>query len=94
MGNAGKYAIAALLGANLGLFGGGYLNRHAVEPVSAYMMDVNGDGINDIVARGPTSHRTVLIGQKDGTFKRLDIVTDAQKDSIDTMVREIEAKAK
>jgi len=88
------YAIAMLMGFGVGAYAGGRLAEYEVNAVSAYMIDVNGDGIKDIITRSPTRRRVILIGQKDGTFERLNVMTKEQKESIDVMVRDIEAKAK
>ena len=88
------YLYTGLLGAVVGIYIGGQAVKSDAKPKSAYMRDVNGDGVNDIVTEDRLRHREVLLGQKDGTFRRLDTVSTAQKESIDTRVREIETKTK
>ena len=87
------YIMTALIGTVIGS-GMAKIAEYARSPVSAYVMDVNGDGIKDIVTRSATGYRTIFVGQKDGTFKQLEVATKEQKDSLDATVREIESKAK
>jgi len=86
--------VMALLGATIGLSAGRIQGEYLATPESAYVIDVNGDGIKDLVARGPTGCQAVLLGQKDGTFKPLDGMTKAQQESVDAVVQAIESKAK
>lgn len=54
------------------------------KPNNAYLKDLNGDKIEEIVVEQKNGVKTVFEGQKDGTYKKLEV---GKGDSIDQLLR-------
>jgi len=86
-------ALCVGLGAIGGILLGEHVTRHELKKGSAYSIDLNGDGINDILIKGLYENENstlIYLGQEDGTFKNLYQI----KGELEDKVAEIEENDK
>ena len=77
----------------IGLLTGKAIEHYNLKPRSVYMLDLNNDAYKDHVIKSLTQTE-IFLGQADGNFKRLEDFEEAEKDSIEAKVKEIEERAK
>ncbi len=67
------------VGAVSGILWATYRVDALTEPHRIYHADVSGDGIKDIVIQNVRENKYVFLGQKDGSYKKLDDVLEQEK---------------
>mgnify|MGYP006290796937 CR=1 FL=1 len=60
-----------------------WLGEYSHTPWNVYTQDLNGDNKQDIIIEQQAAPKVPFIQQEDGTYKRLDKIMDAQRDSLE-----------